>query len=786
MMKGLFKKASAAAAAVVLSVSTIATGASAFGSVTECITPDSAEYTGLKWVTRAADPDDWEHAPGMPAVIDDKMIVYVCGTELCALDKETGRPLDKKGTLASAASYGLSAPVYADGKIIVALSGGVIQAFDAETFESLWVYHDELGGQATSTVVYDNGYVYVGFWVSETDEANFVCVPVADTDPDSTDEEQAAAWSYAANGGYYWSGACVTSDLVIFGTDNGDETGDGKGSKIIAADKKKSITSGKAVIKGSAEGLAGDLRSGITKDPDSDYYYVTSKAKKLIRFKTNSAGAISGVEELDLPGASSSTPVIANGRLYIGICGSSAWEEYSGHKIAVIDTNDFDIAYTVETNGYCQSSALISDRDDDNYVYFTANAMPGNVYVLHDKPGMTAPDLTETVKTEKGTIETCPVLFSPEGDLAQYCLSSVLSDSVGTLYFKNDSNNIFAVATKPDSISVRLGVDTYKEGEEFYTDGIDVKALFAKVGKKDLSDLAEINVPTGALKPGVYEIEATYEYGLNPDGTAAEPYKAAAPYYVLAADDYDNYNQTIDLIWDLKDVTAADRANVEKARELYNSLSDTAKNLVYNYDKLLEAEKVLADLPSTDNNKITFRKYDSATTDTVRISWEPVRGAAFYQLFMYDNAAGRERKLADLRANAVRIIGLKPGTEYKFSVKAVKFVGFGKTETFAESGVKTAVTRPGLNRIKGGIPTNNGLLLTYTKSAGADEYRIQYYNRNKNLWETFATVGAEHTAVKIAGLKRGNYYRLRVLPVKNTDNGTVIGYPSNEFSTWGF
>ena len=44
-------------------------------------------------------------------------------------------------------SFSITPPVYADGMVFVALSGGTVQAFNAATLESLWIYTDKLGGQ---------------------------------------------------------------------------------------------------------------------------------------------------------------------------------------------------------------------------------------------------------------------------------------------------------------------------------------------------------------------------------------------------------------------------------------------------------------------------------------------------------------------------------------------------------------------------------------------------------------------------------------------------------------
>ena len=42
---------------------------------------------------------------------------------------------------------------------------------------------------------------------------------------------------------------------------------------------------------------------------------------------------------------STSTPVIANGRAYIGVSGTSQFTAYSGHNITVVDLSTFSIAY---------------------------------------------------------------------------------------------------------------------------------------------------------------------------------------------------------------------------------------------------------------------------------------------------------------------------------------------------------------------------------------------------------------------------------------------------------
>lgn len=130
--------------------------------------------------------------------------------------------VEASGTMDHASSFAINPPTYADGMIFVGLANGCIQAFNADTLEPLWIYHDELGGQPNCPIIYKNGYIYTGFWRSEVERANFVCLSVTDEDPSSTKEEKKASWAYTQKGGFYWAGAYVSNDFVLIGTDDGE------------------------------------------------------------------------------------------------------------------------------------------------------------------------------------------------------------------------------------------------------------------------------------------------------------------------------------------------------------------------------------------------------------------------------------------------------------------------------------------------------------------------------------------------------------------------------------
>ena len=92
------------------------------------------------------------------------------------------------------------------------------------------------------------------------------------------------------------------------------------------------------------------------------------------------------------PAMSTCTPTIYNGRAYIGISGTAQFGAYSGHNLTVIDIPNWEIAYTVRTHGYPQTSGVLTTAYMEEtgcvYVYFFDNFTPGKLRVLEEKPGV--------------------------------------------------------------------------------------------------------------------------------------------------------------------------------------------------------------------------------------------------------------------------------------------------------------------------------------------------------------------------------------------------------------
>ena len=409
-------------------------------AITKAATPTSADNSELLWATKLG--TGWAAAPRSPIMVDGYIYTQV-GTRILKLDQATGE-LVAEGKAAAASGFGIVAYTYGDGMLFVAENGGIVQAFNAETLESLWIYRDPLKGQDNCSVTYADGYAYVGFWNSETKNANFVCLTADDEDPSKTDEAKPALWTYTQMGGFYWAGAYVHGDYVLVGTDDGSRQGNYTPTANLLVFNRYN---GKLVD--SKTGYVGDIRSNVSYDADSDRVYFTSKGGYLYSEKIDwtTGEILEESQSVALGGMSTSTPVVYNGRAYVGVAGTSQFGENAGHNVSVIDLDTWTVAYRAYLNGYPQTSGLVStaqDADGYVYVYFCANYTPGGIFVVKDKPGV-----TEVLNgTEKNGKMYAPLVFNPESPLSQYCLGSPIADDYGTLYYKNDSGYIMAVSSK--------------------------------------------------------------------------------------------------------------------------------------------------------------------------------------------------------------------------------------------------------------------------------------------------------------------------------------------------
>lgn len=398
-------------------------------NITNAKTPTCAEYAELKWSLKLG--TSYKDAPSVMTIVDDTILV-MAGKNLYKLNKKNGSIISCVQTVA-APSYGTVPVTYANGVIYCPLGSGHIQAFSYETMESLWVYKDEIGGQALTAIKYDNGFIYTGFWKSEDKYANFVCIDVTDEKPTETHEAKAAKWTYKSQGGFYWAGCETIGDCVVFGCDDGTEDYTNP-SKVISVNKNN----GNVI---DSLDITGDQRTGFTFEGGKLFF--ATKAGWLYSVKTGKDGKFvrTSLKKLNLGSSATATPVIYNNRLYIGTQGAQVGMGY----IKVINAETLKVIYSVKMKGYPQSPVLVSDAYfSDNqsvYVYSTYNSFPGGISFFIDREN-----------TKNAVAED---LFIPSDDKAEYSISTIVADSDGTLFYKNDSGYIFAVANTENYTSMQ-------------------------------------------------------------------------------------------------------------------------------------------------------------------------------------------------------------------------------------------------------------------------------------------------------------------------------------------
>ena len=483
--------------------------------ITNAKTPYAPEDTELLWAVKHG--TGWAAAPGSPIMVDGDIYTY-SGSTIRRLNSMTGEVVTE-GTMVGESSYSIVPMTYGDGMVFVGLSGGKIQAFNAKTLQSLWVYTDELGGQPNCPITYKDGYIYAGFWNSEDRNANFACINTVDEDHASTTEAKYASWTYTRAGGFYWAGAYVTDKLAIVGTDDGAGGYDTNGAALLVFDR---FTGEKL---DTHEGIRGDLRSNVSHDPQSDRVFFTTKGGILGNAKIDwDTGKILDYKEAVISDAngntyamSTCTPSVYNGRIYIGVSGTSQFGAKSGHAIAVYELNgdgSMTKAYAYGIIGYPQTSAMVSTaysaEDGSVYIYLPYNYTPGGISVLKDKPGQTAPVTT----TGSGYSE----VFTPVGPLAQYCICSTIADQYGTLYYKNDSCYMMAITSKIESLEItQYPTITENEDGSITVDGLKAVTKLKNGEERDVSNYVSVvkNEETGG-----YTVSYTYgfdnaNYGLK-------------------------------------------------------------------------------------------------------------------------------------------------------------------------------------------------------------------------------------------------------------------------------
>ena len=573
------KKLTALLCAAVLAITSIVSAAAQSGDVrsdwpqfrgpaqsagvTDAKTPTTKEDTAALWTARLG--SGWGATPGTPIIVGDYLYTFGNG-KLNRLSTETGEML--KAVDCPGQKGFFSYITYGDGKIFVpcTLNGRVVViAYDEETMEQLWV-SDNIGNeedslQPLSSVVYHDGYIYMGVSNGSADKGLFVAMTTEDEDPTDSSERKEFAWTYApetGNQGYYWANGAIVGDAIVFGGESGELT-------------LHSLTDDTVYDTITVDGA---IRSTVDYDVTSGRVFVTTKSGYIHSVKVNANHTFdkSSLISKFISGDITSSPVVYNGRLYLGGGGISSAAEFS-----VLDANTLEIIYKIDEI-LSQSSPIITtayateENNQQVYIYMVKYNGYANggyeedsscLYAIKDSQGQTEPSYE--------TIAIPSVL--------QYCTQSVAVGEDGTLYYYNDSGNLFAFGHKNPADGVYTAQDVVNAINRLpAADQVtslnryqaeQVRARYESLSASEQAEVSNLDV--------LEQVESMLE----------ESEQVAKLIESIAAIDPEQ-------------VTLEDGDKLNQLKAIYLSLSEEGRAQVTNYDVLEQAIARLAQLQETE------------------------------------------------------------------------------------------------------------------------------------------------------------------------------------------
>lgn len=391
--------------------------------------PVPTEDAEAKWITALKDPNDYNTYVSDPLLVGD--YVYIAaGSKLYKKNVETGETVEAGEAALAAAIDSSSRMVYVNGLILVPLSSGRLQALTVDTLTTKWVTDALPDGtqgkqQSLSSVTVRDGYAYFGS--ADADWSNsyggyLLCVRLSDGK---------VMWNKANQNsvGYYWSGMAFAGGYGVIADDSGTVSVVDPATGDVVSTLK----------------VANRVRSTVLADGST--LYVVSNDGVLHKLSVASDGGLSELDKVSFGFSSTSTPVLANGKIVVGGASADGFTggyqgkyEYHYGQIAVIDAATMKVEnavckadgnyirqYGYDAGGDVKSQPIVSVQDGQTYVYFTSNNNPGGIY-----------------RYRVGD-EEAELLYTPDTANQNYCMSSVSVGSDGSLYYTNDSGKLFAI-----------------------------------------------------------------------------------------------------------------------------------------------------------------------------------------------------------------------------------------------------------------------------------------------------------------------------------------------------
>ena len=160
------------------------------------------------------------------------------------------------------------------------------------------------------------------------------------------------------------------------------------------------------------------------------------------------------------------------------------------------------------------------------------------------------------------------------------------------------------------------------------------------------------------------------------------------------------------------------------------------------------------------------------TTTSVTLKWSKVPKATGYRVYQYNYSTGKWKAIKTTTERTYTVKNLKPGTKYKFSVKAYTKTADGTIWSNNTTHIETA-TKPATPTLKLSSSKKGTANISWSNVNGESGYQVYYSIKKNGDYKEVNTYKANVTTGSKTKLSSGKTYYFKVRAYKKTAAGTV-------------
>lgn len=177
--------------------------------------------------------------------------------------------------------------------------------------------------------------------------------------------------------------------------------------------------------------------------------------------------------------------------------------------------------------------------------------------------------------------------------------------------------------------------------------------------------------------------------------------------------------------------------------------------------------------------KVTNLKAYDVDDDEINLKWSKVAGADGYQIYIYNDANKKWKKLGTTAKTHFEAENLQSTKSYKFRVRAYDKKASG-TEYSPYANITVATEPNEVEVVRVSAKTKNSITFKWNAVKGAEGYQFYVYDVVQGKY--IKKAWADKISVKVSGLQKGRNYRFKVRAFYKVDGKRVYGEFSDVLS----